>query len=83
MSDEDFCTICLENVDEENRFVTQECGHHFGKQCIAEYVDQVSKENEQRYHETDDELRPQLDMSIHCPVCRTTLNDEQFSAIRE
>jgi len=81
--DEDVCTICYENVDATDRFVTEECGHQFGKSCMAEYIDEARKENERRYHDTDDELRPQLDMSVHCPVCRTSLNDEQFAAIEK
>ena len=60
--DEDICTICYENLDPTDRFVTEECGHQFGKSCMAEYIDEAKKDNERLYHETDDELRPQLDM---------------------
>ncbi|KAE9555528.1 hypothetical protein FO519_001296 [Halicephalobus sp. NKZ332] len=64
--DEDICTICCENVDAKDSFVTEECGHHFGNSCMATYVDEARKDNERIYHETDDELRPQLDMvDIH------------------
>lgn len=58
------CVICLTEI--LNSGLKLDCGHSFHKPCILDFVKSERRRLEELYHETDDELRPQLDLVILC-----------------
>lgn len=60
--DGNICTVCLNEVCEES--LKLDCGHNFHKTCIEDFAKSERQRLEELYHETDDELRPTLDLVI-------------------
>uniref|UniRef100_A0AC35FWK0 RING-type domain-containing protein n=1 Tax=Panagrolaimus sp. PS1159 TaxID=55785 RepID=A0AC35FWK0_9BILA len=80
--DGEMCGICYDDVS-SNGVSMEECGHKFDKDCMVKYLEHARNQIERTYHETEDEDRPQLEMRVPCPICRTPLNDDQFTSIEK
>uniref|UniRef100_A0A7E4VGQ4 RING-type domain-containing protein n=1 Tax=Panagrellus redivivus TaxID=6233 RepID=A0A7E4VGQ4_PANRE len=74
------CGICYDEMEAKKGVATVECGHIFDKECMEQYVEHARQQIQMRYHDTDDEDRPQLEMRVPCPICRTPLEDDQFES---
>uniref|UniRef100_A0A914C0R1 RING-type domain-containing protein n=1 Tax=Acrobeloides nanus TaxID=290746 RepID=A0A914C0R1_9BILA len=77
----DKCTVCQDAL--ESSPVTTDCNHSFHKECFVDYLENARRINEYRWHDTDDELRSQLDMNVNCPVCRKPIDEEKYAELEK
>jgi hypothetical protein len=56
------CSICLGEFCNDSQNLS--CGHRFHSECIEGFIESEKQRLEELYHDTDDELRPQLDLVI-------------------
>ncbi|KAI6240059.1 hypothetical protein M3Y99_00490200 [Aphelenchoides fujianensis] len=66
------CPTCLESV--ATGAAVLKCGHQLHDSCLQSYLQTETRRLEELYHETDDELRPTLDMNARCPICREKID---------